>query len=46
MKTYLITTKDSYGKSHKQIVNAHSEGEAIELLNLTEDTRFIQVEVI
>ena len=46
MKTYLITTKDSYGETNKRIVNAHSEGEAIELLNLSEDTRYLQIEVV
>ena len=46
MKTYLITTTDNYGKPHKHIVNAHSEGEALKRVEISSDITFLQIKEV
>ena len=43
MKIYIITTKDSYGCTENTIVSARSEGEALKRVEISDDTKFLQI---
>ena len=46
MKTYIITTKDSYGCTKNTIVSARSEGEALKRAEISSDITFLQIKEV
>ena len=43
MKTYIITTKNSFGCTKNTIVSAYSEGEALKRVEISDDTTYLQI---
>ena len=43
MKTYIITTKNSFGCTKNTIVSARSEGEALKRVEISSDITFFQI---